>query len=121
KQIESEHLKKKDFDMAPMMIRQDLVLDDPYTRWHSDHTKLGGRNIYGFENDEIDKITKEIQISEDPVTRNKLYTRVQEILYEEQPVIFLYAPSERMVGSDKWNMTSTVRRPGYMANTFTLK
>ena len=121
KQIESEHLKKKDFDMAPMMIRQDLVLDDPYTRWHSDHTKLGGRNIYGFENEEIDKITKEIQISEDPITRNKLYTRVQEILYEEQPVIFLYAPSERMVGSDKWNMTSTVRRPGYMANTFTLK
>ena len=85
------------------------------------HTKMGGRNIYGFENKEIDKITEEIQISEDPVTRNKLYTRVQEILYEEQPVIFLYAPSERMVGSDKWNMTSTVRRPGYMANTFTLK
>lgn len=121
KQIESEHLKKKDFDMTPMMIRQDLVLDDPYTRWHSDHTVLGGRNIYGFDNEEMDRITKEIQISDDPKIRNKLYARVQEILYEEQPVIFLYAPSERMVASDKWNVTSTVRRPGYLANTFTLK
>ena len=121
KQIEAEHLKKKNFDMTPMMVRQDLVLDDPYTRWHSDHTKMGGRNIYGFENEEMDKITKEIQISTDPEVRNKLYDRVQEILYEEQPVIFLYAPSERMVGSSKWNMTSTVRRPGYLANTFTLK
>lgn len=121
KQIESEHLKKKDFDMTPMMVRQDLVLDDPYTRWHSDHTKAGGRNIYGFENEEMDKITKEIQISTDPKVRNELYDRVQEILYEEQPVIFLYAPSERMVGSAKWNMSSTVRRPGYLANTFTLK
>lgn len=121
KQIEEEHLKKKDFDMTPMMIRQDLVLDDPYTRWHSDHTKEGGRNIYGFENEEMDRITTEIQISDDPNVRNKLYSRVQEILYEEQPVIFLYAPSERIVGSNKWNMTSTVRRPGYLANTFTLK
>ncbi len=121
KQIESEHLKKKDFDMTPMMVRQDLVLDDPYTRWHSDHTKAGGRNIYGFENEEMDKITKEIQISTDSKVRNELYDRVQEILYEEQPVIFLYAPSERMVGSAKWNMSSTVRRPGYLANTFTLK
>lgn len=121
KQIESEHINKKDFDMTPMMIRQDLVLDDPYSRWHSDHTKSGGRNIYGFENAEIDKITKEIQISDDPIIRNKLYERVQEILYEEQPVIFLYAPSERIVGSSKWNMQSTIRRPGYLANTFTLK
>lgn len=121
KQIESDHLKKKDYDMTPMMVRQDLVLDDPYTRWHSDHTKAGGRNIYAFENEEMDKITKEIQISTDPEVRNKLYDRVQEILYEEQPVIFLYAPSERMVGSAKWNMSSTVRRPGYLANTFTLK
>lgn len=121
KQIENDHLKKKDFDMTPMMVRQDLVLDDPYTRWHSDHTKLGGRNIYGFENEEMDKITKEIQVSSDPKVRNKLYDRVQEILYEEQPVIFLYAPSERIVGSSKWNMSSTVRRPGYLANTFTLK
>ena len=121
KQIETEHLNKKDFDMTPMMVRQDLVLDDPYSIWHSDHTKLGGRNIYGFENKEMDSITKEIQISGDPSVRNKLYSRVQEILYEEQPVIFLYAPSERMIGNKKWNMTSTVRRPGYMANTFTLK
>lgn len=121
KQIEAEHLKKKDYDMTPMMVRQDLVLDDPYTRWHSDHTKMGGRNIYGFENEEMDRITKEIQISTDPEVRNKLYDRVQEILYEEQPVIFLYAPSERMIGSAKWNMSSTVRRPGYLANTFTLK
>ena len=121
KQIEAEHLNKKDFDMTPMLVRQDLVLDDPYTRWHSDHTKMGGRNIYGFENEELDKITKEIQISEDANVRNKLYKRVQEILYDEQPVIFLYAPSERIIGSDKWNMKSTVRRPGYLANTFTLK
>jgi len=121
KQIEADHLKKKDFDMTPMMVRQDLVLDDPYTRWHSDHTKAGGRNIYGFENEEIDKITKEIQLSDDPAVRNKLYNRVQEILYEEQPVIFLYAPSERIIGSSKWNMKPTVRRPGYLANTFTLK
>ncbi len=121
KQIENEHLKKKDFDMTPMMVRQDLVLDDPYSRWHSDHTKLGGRNIYGFENEEMDRITKEIQISDDPNVRNKLYSRVQEILYEEQPVIFLYAPSERIIANDKWNVSSTVRRPGYLANTFTLK
>ncbi len=121
KQIQSEHIDKKDFDMTPMVIGQDLILDDPYTRWHSDHTKVGGRNIYGFENEEMDRITKEIQISNDPSIRNKLYARVQEILYEEQPVIFLYAPSERMVASDRWNITSTARRPGYMANTFTLK
>lgn len=121
RQIESENIVTRKYDLAPQVVNQDLVLDDPYTRWHSDHDTPSGRNVYGFYNAEIDSITKIIQTTKDQNLRDRLYYRVQEILYDEQPVIFLYAPSERIVVSPDWKATSTVRRPGYLANTFSTK
>ena len=121
RQIAEENIKTRDYDMTPVVISQDLVLDDPYSRWHSDQDYPGGRNQLGYNSDEVDRITKEIQITNDPEVREKLYKEVQEILYEDQPAVFLYAPSERIAISSKWNATTTVRRPGYLANTFTLK
>lgn len=120
-EIEKQHLNTRDYDMTPMVVRQDLVLDDPYSRWHSDQDKVGGRNIYGLQNEQLDQITEQIQVTNDPAVRNRLYRQVQEILYDEQPVIFLYSPRERIVVSSEWNSSSTVRRPGYLANTFTQK
>lgn len=121
KKIKAENLNTRKYDLTPMIVSQDLVNDDPYTRWHSDQDTPKGRNIYGYGNDRLDKITKDLQVIEDPAKRDALYKEVQQILYEDQPVIFLYAPNERIVVNNKWKANGTMRRPGYLANTFTLK
>lgn len=121
KEIQKKHYNTRKYDLTPVRIGQDLVLDDPYTRWHSEQDTPNGRNKVGYQNDRMDQITKEIQTIQDPAKRNELYKEVQKILYEDQPCIFLYAPSERFVINKKWSPLITERRPGYMANNFKLK
>jgi len=50
--------------------------------------------------------------------RMELYKKIQSAIYEDQPVIFMYAPEERIIISKKWTSSATVKRPGYLANTF---
>ena len=42
------------------------------------------------------------------------------VMYEDQPVIFLYNPQEKIIVSKNWKASSTMKRPGYFAGTFEL-
>jgi ABC-type transport system substrate-binding protein len=72
---------------------------DPYSLWHCSQVSTEERpelfNYIGYCNSEVDQIIEDGLATSDQETRKELYFRFQEILAEEQPYLFAYAPLVR--------------------------
>ena len=88
--------------------------------YHSSNI-LPGDNRTGLANTELDQLIDKIRITESIDARKPMYVRVQEILHEEVPEVFLYAPVTRMISSKKVDVKMTALRPGYLENTIQQK
>ncbi len=87
----SEFIDKRRFDAV--ILGWGLSQDpDMYDIWHSSKTKEGEFNFVGYSNPEVDRLLLEGRRIFDQVERAKIYHQVHEILYEEQPYLFLYVP-----------------------------
>ena len=87
----SEFIDKRRFDAV--LLGWSLSLDpDMYDIWHSSKTKEGQFNFVGYANYEVDKLLLEGRRTFDISERKKIYYKIHEILYNEQPYLFLYVP-----------------------------
>ncbi len=111
--IRTEHIATGDFDLYPMRKRTHLGEYDPYTSWHSDNAKPGGSNYMLYANPEADDIIEELKEETDEKKRDDLYFELQEIMFEDQPVIFLYSPVAKIATNKKISVLTSVQRPGY--------
>ena len=70
------------------------ILDDPdlFDVWHSSSIKENGLNFVNYANAEVDDLLEQARVSVDREKRKALYDRMQEILYEDEPYLFLYVP-----------------------------
>jgi len=109
------------FDLMLSNVGKDLVDYDPYPRWHSDNTGPGKSNLSGFHTEECDAIINKIISSKNPEEKAPLYKRFQEIIYDNQPAIFLYVPTNNIIVNNKYKIVTSIKRPGYFANTVRLK
>ncbi len=73
---------------------------DPYQVWHSSQAEAGS-NYVGFIHEESDALIEQARVEFDRDTRIALYHRFQEILYEEQPYLFLLAPKVLAAGDKR--------------------
>ncbi len=117
----ANELRRREYDICVNGFNQSASLDDPYQRWHSDSNRPDGSNVAAFENEEADRLIEVIRESKDPAVRKEKFLRFQEIMNEEQPVLFLFAPTERVIIHKKFDSKATLRRPGYFPNLFKLK
>jgi peptide/nickel transport system substrate-binding protein len=65
---------------------------DQYDIWHSSKTKEKEFNFVSFSNKEVDELLEKGRGTFDIEERKMAYFRIQEILAEELPYIFLYVP-----------------------------
>ena len=73
---------------------------DLYQIWHSSQADIPrGSNRVGFRHDEADEIIEELRETFDEDRRIELLHRFHEIVHEEQPYSFFYAPQDTFV----WN------------------
>ncbi|MCF8248198.1 MAG: hypothetical protein K9J37_23465 [Saprospiraceae bacterium] len=93
----SDKLRNGDFELAARGAGGLPVLDDPKQLWHTDSAVPGGTNYSRFGNATSDAMIDGIQNAPDEASRNKLYKDLQQLIYDEQPVIFMFSPQERMV------------------------
>lgn len=56
-------------------------------------TKNAGSNFMGYHNPELDELARKGKTTFDQKERKKIYDRIQEIIYEESPVIVLFHKS----------------------------
>ena len=67
--------------------------ENPRQLWYSTGAKQkGSSNSVGFANAEADKIIDQLEYEDNYEKRLELYHRFHEILHEQQPYTFLYAP-----------------------------
>ncbi|MEW6719693.1 MAG: peptide-binding protein [Thermodesulfobacteriota bacterium] len=87
----NEFVKKRKFDA--LILGWTITPDpDQYDIWHSSKTGPDELNHIGYANAEVDRLLEEGRRTFDVEKRKKAYFRIQEILAEEQPIVFLYYP-----------------------------
>ncbi|MBM3249725.1 MAG: peptide-binding protein [Candidatus Omnitrophica bacterium] len=65
---------------------------DNYDIFHSSKTAEGQFNFVTYKNEEVDRLLTEGRRYFDVEKRKACYQRIHEILYEEQPYMFIYVP-----------------------------
>ncbi len=65
---------------------------DIYDVWHSSKTGPDELNFVSYRNREVDRLIEKGRGTFDQRERKACYDRIQEILAEEQPYVFLYVP-----------------------------
>lgn len=112
-------LGKREFDGWTAASGFDLDLYDPHQSWHTENDAPGGPNRVGFGNKETDTLIENIRNAKTESERVASYQKLQAIIYDEQPCIFLYRPLNKVVASKKIkNFHTSLRHPGYFENTF---
>jgi peptide/nickel transport system substrate-binding protein len=87
----NEFIDKRRFEAV--ILGWSIGLDpDQYDIWHSSKTKEKEFNFITYNNPEVDELLEKGRRTFDIEERKKAYFRIQEILAEEVPYIFLYVP-----------------------------
>lgn len=66
---------------------------DPFPFWHSSQIDYPGLNLANFVNRKADALLEEARVATDDAVRAEKYRAFQEILKQEYPAVFLYAPT----------------------------
>ena len=87
----NEFVDKRKFDAV--ILGWSVTPDpDQYDIWSSKKTGPKELNFVGFSNPEVDRLLEDGRRTFDIEKRRKAYFRIQEILAEELPYVFLYVP-----------------------------
>lgn len=90
------------------------VFPEDYTQiWHTSAWISKGSNFTGFGNAETDALIDSIKYTLDPAKSIPMLKRFQEIVYEEQPYIFMFAGLRRNIIHKRFgNQEMYFERPG---------
>jgi peptide/nickel transport system substrate-binding protein len=97
--LQSQTLANKDFDV--LLYGQDMETGDPYPFWTTD----GPGNISGYSRSEVDTWLKEARLSHDPEVIADRYTKFQNAVISDLPVIplfwnaYLYPQTKKLKGN----------------------
>jgi peptide/nickel transport system substrate-binding protein len=93
-------IKRKDFEA--IILGWGLGLDpDQYDIWHSSKTGPDELNHISYKNPKVDALLEAGRRTFDEAKRKAIYGEFQEIMADEQPVIFLYVPEALPVVSSR--------------------
>ena len=92
-------LNKGNFETAIIGQGFQAAPDDFSQVWLSTAAPPNGTNRSGFASQEADRLIRQINRTLDAEERVPLYERFQEIVYENQPMVFLFSPKDRVVVS----------------------
>jgi len=85
-----DRINARNFDAT--VLGWSLGLDpDVYEIWHSSQSEKGF-NFVGYKNPEVDRLLDLGRSEYDRDTRKRIYNRIQELIYKDQPYTFLYVP-----------------------------
>lgn len=111
-----------DFDMSLSAWQSSASPEDFSQLWYSSSWSNNGLNFTGFGNSKSDALIDSINTSINESTRINLSKRFQKLVYDEQPYIFLFTQTRRVIVSKKWeDLHIYAEYPGVLLNTLKLK
>lgn len=97
-----DKIKKHNFDACFAGWQLSVTPDDPFQIWHSSQSESEGSNYMSYHNPEADKLLEQNRIEFDDVKRKEILDKWQKIVYEDQPVTFLWSEPVRYLYSDRF-------------------
>ncbi|MFM7822444.1 MAG: hypothetical protein ACKPB3_01570, partial [Bacteroidota bacterium] len=111
-----------DFDMFLGSISQSAAPEDFTQLWHTGSWITNGSNYTGFGNKESDKLIDTLKTIADLETRIPFSRQLQRMVYEEQPMVFLFCSTRRNVIHKRFgNAEMYFERPGIQLNQLKLR
>ena len=102
------HINKGDFDA--MVLGWSLGNSyDQFQIWHSSQANPEQLNVVGYKNPEADQLLDEIRQEYNRERIISMASRLQRLIYKDQPYLFLYVPEGTSV---MWKDAYRIRRPG---------
>ncbi len=117
----SASLRKEDFEMSYSARGARPGESDPTQDWYADKSKGGISNYSNFGNATSDALIDALRSSADQSERFEYYRQLQEMIYEDQAVLFVFIPRNRIAIDKKYSASVSQRRPGYFPERFKLK
>ncbi|MFH1459633.1 MAG: peptide-binding protein [Candidatus Omnitrophota bacterium] len=97
----NEFINKRKFET--ILLGWGLSLDpDLYDIWHSSKTKEGEFNFISYENKQVDALIEQGRREFNQEKRKQLSYALHEIIYREQPYMFLYTPDSLPIVSSRF-------------------
>jgi len=110
------------FDMSISAWQSSATPEDFSQLWSSASWTNNGLNFTGFGSTQSDALIDSINISVNETKRIELSKRFQKLVYDEQPYIFMFTQTRRVIVSKKWdNLEIYTEYPGVLLNTLKLK
>lgn len=117
RQMTSDH----DFDMVLSSWAVSSLPEDFNQLWSTEAWANKGSNITGFGNAESDALIDSIAVTLDAAKRIPMVKRLQKIIYDEQPYVFLYSPDRKVVIHKRFgNAIMTSELPSFIPNNLLL-
>lgn len=89
--LQDEFLKKRKYDI--LLIGETLGNDfDIYPYWYSSQISNTGFNFSNFNNSDVDKLLDDIRATDDDNIKKEKLIKIQEIIFNQVPAIFLTEP-----------------------------
>ena len=112
-----EHLAKHDFDMYMSAWAGGSQPEEFTQLWHTKSYEMGGSNYVGFGNSKSDELIDKIKKTMDPDARIPMSKAMQQLIYDEQPYIFMYSAYRKNIIHKRFgNQIMTFDRPGNILN-----
>ncbi len=110
-----------DFDLSIGAWQSNAQPEDFSQLWSTASWQTNGLNFTGFGTPKTDALIDSINTSIDEPKRIALSKKFQKIVYDEQPYIFLFSQTRRVVVNKKWNNIEVyAESPGVLLNTLKL-
>lgn len=119
--VHYDKAKNHDFDMMLAGWAGSSMPEDFTQIWHTSSWSSKGSNFTGFGNAETDALIDSIKYTITDSLRIPMVKRLQEVIYEEQPYVFLYANIRRNIVHKRFGNTEMYfERPGLLLNNLKL-
>ncbi len=98
----TEFINKKDFEAV--LLGWSLSRDpDNFDIFHSSKTREGEFNFVGYRNQQVDDLLVEARRVFNQEKRRSYYHQIHQIIYDDQPYMFLYAPDNLSILNARFN------------------
>ncbi len=112
-----EKVQAHEFDMFLGAWSGSFFPDDPMQLWHSSNWANKGSNYVGFINKEADALIDSVRTTVDDQQRMVFERKLQKVIYNEQPYIFMYSPMRKIVVHRRYeNIFVSYDKPGVLLN-----
>ncbi|HMQ69721.1 MAG TPA: ABC transporter substrate-binding protein [Ignavibacteria bacterium] len=98
-----DKIKKHDYDACFAGWQLSVTPDDPFQIFHSSQSVGEGSNYFSYDNPESDKLLEENRVTFDDEKRKEILDKWQRLVYDDQPVTFLWSEPVRYLYSDRYN------------------